>query len=92
MYSKLAVSTGTVTGRVTGLLMTGPTSSSDDLCSVFGLMLLAGLLVLDGVTSTLLEELFMEPLASKYDRMLYINLGIFVGIGRMRPHHSFVRL
>ena len=68
-------------------MMTGPTSSSDDLCSVFGLMLLAGLLVLDGVTSTLLEELFMVPLASKYDRMLYINLGIFVGIGRMRPHH-----
>ena len=42
--------------------------------------------------STLLEELFKEPLASKYDRLLYINLGIIVGIGRMRPHRSFDRL
>ena len=83
---------GAVTGRVTEFLMTGPTSSSDDPCSVYGLMFLAGLLVLDGITSTLLEELFKEPLASKYDRMLYINLGIIVGIGRMRPHHSFDRL
>ena len=38
------------------------------------------------------DEAAAAELASKYDRMLYINLGIFVGIGRMRPHHSFVRL
>ena len=38
-------------------------------------MLLAGLLVLDGITSTFLENLVKEPLTPKYDQMLYINLG-----------------
>ena len=39
----------------------GRTSSSDDSRSVDGIMLLAGLLVLDGSTSTFLENLFKEP-------------------------------
>ena len=69
---------GAVTGGVTVSLMTGPTSSSDDSRSVDGIMLLAGLLVLDGITSTFLEKLIKEPLTPKYDQMLYINLGSFI--------------
>ena len=55
---------GAVTGCATELCATGPFPSSDDFSSIFGLMLSAGFLVPDGCTST-----------SKYNQMLYINLG-----------------
>ena len=55
--------------------MTGPISSSDDSCSMYGLMLLAVLLVLDGFASTFQEPMPKEPGTSTYDPMLYISLG-----------------
>ena len=55
---------GAVTGCATEFCATGPIPSSDDFSSIFGLMLSAGFLVPDGCTST-----------SKYNQMLYINLG-----------------
>merc|ERR1719442_308248 len=65
-----------VTGGVTEFLMTGPISSSDDeSSSVYGLLLLGGFLLLDGFTSTFQEKLFKEHVTSKYNQMLYINLG-----------------
>jgi len=66
---------GAVTGGVTEFLMTGPISSNDDSSSKYGLMLLGGFLVLDGFTSTFQEKLFKEHVTSKYNQMLYINLG-----------------
>merc|ERR1719174_352488 len=65
-----------VTGGVTEFLMTGPISShGDDGSSTYGLMLLGGFLALDGFTSTFQEKLFKEHVTSKYNQMLYINLG-----------------
>jgi adenosine 3'-phospho 5'-phosphosulfate transporter B2 len=65
-----------VTGGVVEFLMTGPISShSDQGSSTYGLMLLAGFLALDGFTSTFQEKLFKEHTTSKYNQMLYINLG-----------------
>merc|ERR1719445_2094052 len=65
-----------VTGGVTEFLMTGPISSTDDeSSSVYGLLLLGGFLLLDGFTSTFQEKLFKEHVTSKYNQMLYINLG-----------------
>jgi len=65
-----------VTGGVVEFLMTGPISSHDDTgSSSYGLMLLAGFLALDGFTSTFQEKLFKEHTTSKYNQMLYINLG-----------------
>merc|ERR1719160_1984935 len=65
-----------VTGGVVEFLMTGPISSHDDSGnSSYGLMLLAGFLALDGFTSTFQEKLFKEHTTSKYNQMLYINLG-----------------
>merc|ERR1719446_379085 len=65
-----------VTGGVVEFLMTGPISSQDDTGnSSYGLMLLAGFLALDGFTSTFQEKLFKEHTTSKYNQMLYINLG-----------------
>merc|ERR1719389_665504 len=65
-----------VTGGVVEFLMTGPISSHDDAGnSSYGLMLLAGFLALDGFTSTFQEKLFKEHTTSKYNQMLYINLG-----------------
>merc|ERR1719246_400885 len=66
---------GAITGGVTEFLMTGPISSSDDSSSTYGLMLLGGFLALDGFTSTFQEKLFKEHVTSKYNQMLYINLG-----------------
>jgi len=66
-----------VTGGVTEFLMTGSISAShaqaDD--SVYGLALLVGFLLFDGFTSTFQEKLFKEHQTSKYNQMLYINLG-----------------
>merc|ERR1719284_405587 len=65
-----------VTGGVVEFLMTGPISSHDSTGnSSYGLMLLGGFLALDGFTSTFQEKLFKEHTTSKYNQMLYINLG-----------------
>lgn len=67
---------GAVTGGVTEFLMTGPISSSgDESSSTYGLLLLAGFLLLDGFTSTFQEKLFKDHVTSKYNQMFYINLG-----------------
>merc|ERR1719420_552226 len=56
--------------------MTGPIAShSSTGNSSRGLMLLVGFLVLDGFTSTFQEKLFKEHATSKYNQMLYVNLG-----------------
>merc|ERR1719379_3015658 len=66
-----------VTGGVTEFLMTGsiqaPQGEAGD--SVYGLALLVGFLLFDGFTSTFQEKLFKEHQTSKYNQMLYINLG-----------------
>eukprot|EP00448_Togula_jolla_P039170 CAMPEP_0170621512 /NCGR_PEP_ID=MMETSP0224-20130122/28637_1 /TAXON_ID=285029 /ORGANISM="Togula jolla, Strain CCCM 725" /LENGTH=344 /DNA_ID=CAMNT_0010947769 /DNA_START=60 /DNA_END=1094 /DNA_ORIENTATION=- len=65
-----------VTGGVTEFLMTGPIASrSSDGSSLHGLLLLVGFLLLDGFTSTFQEKLFKEHTTSKYNQMVYINLG-----------------
>merc|ERR1712216_530170 len=65
-----------VTGGVVEFLMTGPISSHGDQGnSSYGLMLLGGFLALDGFTSTFQEKLFKEHTTTKYNQMLYINLG-----------------
>merc|ERR1719401_1623251 len=65
-----------VTGGVTEFLMTGPISSTEDeSSSVYGLLLLGGFLLLDGFTSTFQEKLFKEHVTSKYNQMMYINIG-----------------
>jgi adenosine 3'-phospho 5'-phosphosulfate transporter B2 len=64
-----------VTGGVTEFLMTGPISSSSSSSSTYGLALLGGFLLLDGFTSTFQEKLFKEHVTSKYNQMVYINLG-----------------
>jgi adenosine 3'-phospho 5'-phosphosulfate transporter B2 len=66
-----------VTGGVTEFLMTGsisaPHGEAGD--SFYGLALLVGFLLFDGFTSTFQEKLFKEHQTSKYNQMLYINLG-----------------
>jgi len=64
-----------ITGGVTEFLMTGPISSNSSSSSTYGLALLGGFLLLDGFTSTFQEKLFKEHVTSKYNQMLYINLG-----------------
>merc|ERR1712019_211820 len=53
----------------------GISSHSDQGSSSYGLALLGGFLALDGFTSTFQEKLFKEHTTSKYNQMLYINLG-----------------
>merc|ERR1719389_1552327 len=68
-----------VTGGVVEFLMTGPISSqSDQGNSSYGLALLGGFLALDGFTSTFQEKLFKEHTTTKYNQMLFINLGLCV--------------
>merc|ERR1719379_2567078 len=66
-----------VTAGVTEFLMTGsiaaPHSQASD--GIYGLLLLVGFLLFDGFTSTFQEKLFKEHQTSKYNQMLYINLG-----------------
>jgi adenosine 3'-phospho 5'-phosphosulfate transporter B2 len=66
-----------VTAGVTEFLMTGNISAphSQDGDSLYGLALLVGFLLFDGFTSTFQEKLFKEHQTSKYNQMLYINLG-----------------
>jgi adenosine 3'-phospho 5'-phosphosulfate transporter B2 len=63
-----------VTLGVTEFLMTGnidaPTETGS---SIFGLLLLLGFLVCDGLTSTVQEKLFKEHKTSKFNQMLYVN-------------------
>jgi len=67
---------GAVTGGVTEFLMTGQISSAHAQgSSKYGLLLLACFLGLDGFTSTFQEKLFKEHKTSKYNQMLYVNLG-----------------
>jgi len=96
-----------VTGGITEFLMTGPISSShgDSGSSTYGLMLLLGFLLLDGFTSTFQEKLFKEHTTTKYNQMIYINMGSCVissatlllsgrlmdAIGFAAGHPAFVR-
>lgn len=65
-----------VTGGVTECLLTGPIVSGDDKGnSSKGLALLALFLFLDGFTSTMQEKLFKQYTVTKYNQMLYVNLG-----------------
>ena len=54
--------------------MSGLSSSSDDSASMHGLVLPAGFLVPGGFTSTFQVKLIKEPVTSKYNQMLYINM------------------
>jgi len=63
-----------VTAGVTEFLMTGPTTGPHDSGSSFkGYALLLGFLALDGLTSTMQEQMFKEHVTSKYNQMMYIN-------------------
>eukprot|EP00450_Noctiluca_scintillans_P039499 CAMPEP_0194478788 /NCGR_PEP_ID=MMETSP0253-20130528/2124_1 /TAXON_ID=2966 /ORGANISM="Noctiluca scintillans" /LENGTH=158 /DNA_ID=CAMNT_0039317931 /DNA_START=45 /DNA_END=518 /DNA_ORIENTATION=+ len=65
-----------VTGGVTEFLLTGPISArTASKTSLFGLGLLGLFLVLDGFTSTYQEVLFKSYRTSKYNQMIYVNLG-----------------
>jgi len=65
-----------VTGGVMEFLMTGPIGSDAGLTeSRPGILLLMAFLTLDGFTSTFQEKLFKDHVTSKYNQMLYINLG-----------------
>jgi len=66
-----------VTLGVTQFLMTGSIASkhADKGTSFYGLLLLLGFLGCDGFTSTFQEKLFSEHKTSKYNQMVYTNLG-----------------
>lgn len=68
-----------VTFGVTEFLLTGDISSKKNKAetgtSGYGLLLLAGFLGCDGFTSTFQEQLFHTTKGSKYNQMLYVNLG-----------------
>merc|ERR1719146_344153 len=67
---------GAVTGGVTEFLLTGQISSEHAQgSSMYGLALLGCFLFLDGFTSTFQEKLFKEYKTTKYNQMLYVNLG-----------------
>jgi len=74
-----------VTGGVTEFLLTGDISSKHQHGnSSYGLFLLVAFLGLDGFTSTFQEKLFKEHKTSKFNQMLYVNLGsAFVSSGSM---------
>merc|ERR1719215_378140 len=84
-----------ITGGVTEFLMTGPISG-EGANSTYGLMLLGLFLALDGFTSTFQEKLFKDHITSKYNQMLYINLGscaislsTLLASGRLFPAMGF---
>lgn len=67
---------GAVTCGVTEFLLTGNIAAKQsDGTSMHGLMLLGLFLALDGFTSTFQEKLFSEYSVSKYNQMLYVNIG-----------------
>jgi len=70
------IEAGVVTGGVVLFLVTGPIASSNgEGSSLYGLALLAAFLGLDGFTSTFQEKIFKKHETSKYNQMIYINLG-----------------
>lgn len=75
--------TAFVSFGVTEFMITGNISAPHDRSnSVWGLFLLAGFLVFDGLTSTFQEKLFKEYKTSKYNQILYVNLGAaFLSLG-----------
>merc|ERR1719469_1007254 len=88
-----------VTGGVTEFLMTGSIDAKHSVgTSSYGLLLLACFLLFDGFTSTFQEKLFKDYKTSKYNQMLYVNLGsAMVSIGMLQTaigfcfaHPSFV--
>mmetsp|Transcript_19791 Transcript_19791/g.43256 ORF Transcript_19791/g.43256 Transcript_19791/m.43256 type:complete len:341 (-) Transcript_19791:75-1097(-) len=65
-----------VTVGVTEFLLTGPIDSTATTGnSPYGFLLLATFLLLDGFTANFQEKLFREHSTSKYNQMVYINLG-----------------
>lgn len=65
-----------VTLGVTEFLLSGPiTSNVYDANTSRGFTLLVMFLALDGFTSTFQEKLFNQHVTSKYNQMLYINMG-----------------
>mmetsp|Transcript_46333 Transcript_46333/g.110301 ORF Transcript_46333/g.110301 Transcript_46333/m.110301 type:complete len:361 (-) Transcript_46333:77-1159(-) len=64
-----------VTGGVTEFCLTGPVSEGHgaDGNSIKGFGLLALFLALDGLTSTMQEQMFKEHKTTKYNQMLYVN-------------------
>jgi len=67
-----------VTGGVTMFLLTGDLSAEHahhSHASIYGLLLLLAFLALDGFTSTFQEKLFKEHNTTRYNQMLYINIG-----------------
>jgi len=74
-----------VTGGVTEFLMTGSIDAKHSVgTSSYGLLLLACFLLFDGFTSTFQEKLFKDYKTSKYNQMLYVNLGsAMVSIGSL---------
>merc|ERR1712087_34555 len=65
-----------VTGGVTEFLMTGNIDAKHSAgTSTYGLFLLLCFLLFDGFTSTFQEKLFKDYKTSKYNQMLYVNIG-----------------
>lgn len=74
-----------VTGGVTEFLMTGSIEAKHSAgTSTYGLFLLVCFLLFDGFTSTFQEKLFKEYKTSKYNQMLYVNIGsAMVSVGSL---------
>lgn len=74
-----------VTGGVVEFLMTGTIDAKHSAGnSSYGLLLLACFLLFDGFTSTFQEKLFKDHKTSKYNQMLYVNLGsAMVSVGTL---------
>lgn len=74
-----------VTGGVTEFLMTGDIDAKHSAgTSTYGLFLLLCFLLFDGFTSTFQEKLFKDYKTSKYNQMLYVNVGsAMVSIGSL---------
>jgi len=79
-----------VTAGVTQFLVAGSISSANKTGnSSYGLLLLVAFMCLDGFTSTFQEKLFKEHKTTKFNQMLYVNLGsTFVSLGSMMVYGS----
>jgi len=64
-----------LTGHIAPPNSSGETLSSSDSSSYRGLLFLSAFLALDGFTCSLQEHVFREHETSKYNQMLYVNLG-----------------
>eukprot|EP01092_Planopodium_desertum_P003219 TRINITY_DN1562_c0_g1_i4.p1 TRINITY_DN1562_c0_g1~~TRINITY_DN1562_c0_g1_i4.p1 ORF type:complete len:212 (-),score=41.30 TRINITY_DN1562_c0_g1_i4:59-649(-) len=68
---------GLITAGCTAFMLTGDITGKEDdeqADSVFGLVLMAGYLFMDGFTSTFQEKLFKGYKMSTYNQMLYVNI------------------